>query len=282
MAIQKYKPTSPGRRFMTSADFDEITSKVPHKALVKSVHKKKGRNNNGRITSKSRGGGAKKLYRIIDFKRNKIDRPGIVQTIEYDPNRSARIALINYKDGEKRYILAPLGIKVGDQIISAEKTEIITGNSLLLKNIPEGTLVHNVEMAPKGGGKIARSAGGYATVLGTEGSLTQIKLASGETRKLLAECRATVGKLGNEKHNQVVIGKAGRKRYLGRRPIVRGVAMNPVDHPHGGGEGKAARGNPHPVSKWGWITIGKKTRNNPKTDKMIVKRRRIGYGMDKR
>ncbi len=282
MAIQKYKPTSPGRRFMTSADFDEITSKVPHKALVKSVHKKKGRNNNGRITSKSRGGGAKKLYRIIDFKRNKIDIPGVVQTIEYDPNRSARIALINYKDGEKRYILAPLGIKVGDQIISAEKTEIITGNSLLLKNIPEGTLVHNVEMAPKGGGKIARSAGGYATVLGTEGSLTQIKLASGETRKLLAECRATVGKLGNDKHNQVVIGKAGRKRYLGRRPIVRGVAMNPVDHPHGGGEGKAARGNPHPVSKWGWITIGKKTRNNPKTDKMIVKRRRIGYGMDKR
>ena len=282
MAIQKYKPTSPGRRFMTSADFDEITSKVPHKALVKSVHKKKGRNNNGRITSKSRGGGAKKLYRIIDFKRNKIDIPGIVQTIEYDPNRSARIALINYKDGEKRYILAPLGIKVGDQIISSEKTEIITGNSLLIKNIPEGTLVHNVEMAPKGGGKIARSAGGYATVLGTEGSLTQIKLASGETRKLLAECRATVGKLGNEKHNQVVIGKAGRKRYLGRRPIVRGVAMNPVDHPHGGGEGKAARGNPHPVSKWGWITIGKKTRNNPKTDKMIVKRRRIGYGMDKR
>src|SRR6056300_1289942 len=282
MAIQKYKPTSPGRRFMTSADFDEITSKVPHKALVKSVHKKKGRNNNGRITSKSRGGGAKKLYRIIDFKRNKIDIPGIVQTIEYDPNRSARIALINYKDGEKRYILAPLGIKVGDQIISAEKTEIITGNSLLLKNIPEGTLVHNVEMAPKRSGKIARSAGGYATVLGTEGSLTQIKLASGETRKLLAECRATVGKLGNEKHNQVVIGKAGRKRYLGRRPIVRGVAMNPVDHPHGGGEGKAARGNPHPVSKWGWITIGKKTRNNPKTDKMIVKRRRIGYGMDKR
>jgi len=282
MAIQKYKPTSPGRRFMTSADFDEITSKVPHKALVKSVHKKKGRNNNGRITSKSRGGGAKRLYRIIDFKRNKIDIPGIVQTIEYDPNRSARIALVNYKDGEKRYILAPLGIKVGDQIISSEKTEINTGNSLLLKNIPEGTLVHNIEMAPKGGGKIARSAGGYATVLGTEGSLTQIKLASGETRKLLAECRATVGRLGNEKHNQVVIGKAGRKRYLGRRPIVRGVAMNPVDHPHGGGEGKAARGNPHPVSKWGWITIGKKTRNNPKTDKMIVKRRRIGYGMDKR
>ena len=282
MGIQKYKPTSPGRRFMTSADFDEITSKVPHKALVKSVHKKKGRNTHGRITSKSRGGGAKRLYRIIDFKRNKIDIPGIVQTIEYDPNRSARIALVNYKDGEKRYILAPLGIKVGDQIISSEKTEINTGNSLLLKNIPEGTLVHNIEMAPKGGGKIARSAGGYATVLGTEGSLTQIKLASGETRKLLAECRATVGRLGNEKHNQVVIGKAGRKRYLGRRPIVRGVAMNPVDHPHGGGEGKAARGNPHPVSKWGWITIGKKTRNNPKTDKMIVKRRRIGYGMDKR
>ena len=205
-----------------------------------------------------------------------------IKTIEYDPNRSARIALVNYSDGEKRYILAPLNLKVGDKIVSSDKTEIVNGNSLLLKNIPEGTLVHNIEIAPKGGGKIARSAGAYATVLGTENKLTQIKLASGETRKLLCECRATVGKLGNEKHNQVVIGKAGRKRYLGRRPIVRGVAMNPVDHPHGGGEGKAARGNPHPVSKWGWITIGKKTRNNPKSDKLIVKRRRVGYGMDKR
>lgn len=272
MGIQKYKPTSPGRRFMTSADFDEITSKVPHKALVKSVHKKKGRNNNGRITSKSRGGGAKRLYRIIDFKRNKIDIPGIVQTIEYDPNRSARIALVNYKDGEKRYILAPLGIKVGDQIISSEKTEINTGNSLLLKNIPEGTLVHNIEMAPKGGGKIARSAGGYATVLGTEGSLTQIKLASGETRKLLAECRATVGRLGNEKHNQVVIGKAGRKRYLGFRPKVRGVVMNPVDHPHGGGEGKTSGGR-NPVSPWGTPTKGYRTRKPKASDKLIVKRR---------
>ena len=282
MAIQKYKPTSPGRRFMTSADFDEITTKTPYKPLVKSVHKKKGRNNNGRITSKSRGGGAKKLYRLIDFKRDKYDIFGTIKTIEYDPNRSARIALVNYSDGEKRYILSPLNLKVGDKIVSSDKTEIVNGNSLLLKNIPEGTLVHNIEIAPKGGGKIARSAGAYATVLGTENKLTQIKLASGETRKLLCECRATVGKLGNEKHNQVVIGKAGRKRYLGRRPIVRGVAMNPVDHPHGGGEGKAARGNPHPVSKWGWITIGKKTRNNPKSDKLIVKRRRVGYGMDKR
>ena len=282
MAIQKYKPTSPGRRFMTSADFDEVTSSTPHKPLLKSVHKKKGRNNNGRITSKSRGGGAKRLYRIIDFKRDKFNVSGTVKTIEYDPNRSSRIALINYIDGEKRYILAPLNIKVGDKIISSDKTEIQIGNSLLLKNIPEGTLVHNIEMSPKGGGKIARSAGAYATVLGTEDSLTQIKLSSGETRKILSNCRATVGKLGNEKHNQIVIGKAGRKRYLGRRPKVRGVAMNPVDHPHGAGEGKAARGNPHPVSKWGWITIGKKTRNNPKTDKLIVKRRRIGYGMDKR
>ena len=282
MAIQKYKPTSPGRRFMTSADFDEVTSSTPHKPLLKSVHKKKGRNNNGRITSKSRGGGAKRLYRIIDFKRDKFNVSGTVKTIEYDPNRSSRIALINYIDGEKRYILAPLNIKVGDKIISSDKTEIQIGNSLLLKNIPEGTLVHNIEMSPKGGGKIARSAGAYATVLGTEDSLTQIKLSSGETRKILSNCRATVGKLGNEKHNQIVIGKAGRKRYLGRRPKVRGVAMNPVDHPHGGGEGRAARGNPHPVSKWGWITIGKKTRNNPKTDKLIVKRRRIGYGMDKR
>ena len=282
MGLKTFKPYTKSTRGTVVIDKSSLWKGTPYKPLTKGQNFTGGRNNNGRITSKSRGGGAKRLYRIIDFKRNKIDIPGIVQTIEYDPNRSARIALVNYKDGEKRYILAPLGIKVGDQIISSEKTEINTGNSLLLKNIPEGTLVHNIEMAPKGGGKIARSAGGYATVLGTEGSLTQIKLASGETRKLLAECRATVGRLGNEKHNQVVIGKAGRKRYLGRRPIVRGVAMNPVDHPHGGGEGKAARGNPHPVSKWGWITIGKKTRNNPKTDKMIVKRRRIGYGMDKR
>lgn len=282
MGIRKYKPTSPGRRFMTSADYDEITAKSSYKPLTSSLHKKKGRNNYGRITSKSRGGGHKRLYRLVDFKRDKFDIEGIVKTIEYDPNRTSRIALINYKDGEKRYVLAPSELKVGDSIISGEQTEIKVGNSLLLANIPEGVIVHNIEISPKNGGKIARSAGTSAQILGKEDGLTMLKLSSGETRYIRSDCRATIGKLGNEKHNQIVIGKAGRNRHLGRRPKVRGVAMNPVDHPHGGGEGKAARGNPNPVSKWGWITIGKKTRHNPKTDKMIVKRRRIGYGMDKR
>jgi large subunit ribosomal protein L2 len=267
---------------MTSADYDEITTKSPHKPLLTYSHNKKGRNNLGRITSKSRGGGHKQLYRIIDFKRDKLDVPGHVKTIEYDPNRTARIALVSYMDGDKRYILAPLGIKVGDKIIASSKTEIILGNSLELGNIPEGSIVHNIELSPGNGGKLARSAGTFAQVLGNEKDLTMIKLSSGETRYVRSICRATIGKLGNDKHNQIVIGKAGRNRNLGRRPKVRGVAMNPVDHPHGGGEGKAARGNPHPVSKWGWITIGKKTRHNPRTDKLIVKRRRIGYGMDKR
>ena len=282
MGIRKYKPSSPGRRFMTSADYDEITNTSPHKPLLVSKHRKKGRNNNGRITSKSRGGGHKRLYRLIDFKRDKFNIPGIVKTIEYDPNRTARIALINYNDGEKRYILSPSDLKVGDSIISSDKTEIKIGNTLLLSNIPEGTIVHNIEISPGNGGKISRSAGTSAQILGKEAELTMIKLSSGETRYIRSDCRATIGKLGNEKHNQIVNGKAGRNRYLARRPKVRGVAMNPVDHPHGGGEGKAARGNPNPVSKWGWITIGKKTRKNSRTDKMIVKRRRIGYGMDKR
>ena len=282
MGIRKYKPTSAGRRFMRSADYDEITQKSPHKPLLVKSHNKKGRNNLGRITSKSRGGGHKQLYRVIDFKRNKFDVPGIIKSIEYDPYRTSRIALVSYMDGEKRYILAPLGIKVGDKIIASSKTEITNGNSLELRNIPEGTIIHNIELSPGNGGKLARSAGAFAQVLGNEKDLTMIKLSSGETRYVRSICRATIGKLGNEKHNQIVIGKAGRNRYLGRRPKVRGVAMNPVDHPHGGGEGKAARGNPHPVSKWGWITIGKKTRHNPRTDKLIVKRRRVGYGMDKR
>tara|TARA_Y100001970_G_C14223593_1_gene854155 strand:- start:638 stop:1486 length:849 start_codon:yes stop_codon:yes gene_type:complete len=282
MGIKKYKPSSPGRRFMTSADYDEITSSSPYKPLIVSSHRKKGRNNNGRITSKSRGGGHKRLYRLIDFKRDKFNVQGIVKTVEYDPNRTARIALINYKDGEKRYILCPSDLKVGDTIISSDKTEIKTGNTLLLSNIPEGTVIHNIELSPGNGGKLARSAGSFAQVLGKESELVMVKLSSGETRYIRSNCRATIGKIGNEKNNQIVIGKAGRNRYLGRRPKVRGVAMNPVDHPHGGGEGKAARGNPNPVSKWGWITIGKKTRKNSRTDKMIVKRRRIGYGMDKR
>ena len=282
MGIKKYKPTSPGRRFMTSADYDEITTQTSCKSLLASSHRKKGRNNNGRITSKSRGGGHKRLYRLIDFKRDKFDIQGTVKTIEYDPNRTSRIALIHYKDGEKRYILAPSELLPGDLIVSSEKTEIKTGNSLLLGNIPEGTIVHNIEVSPGNGGKLARSAGTSAQVLGKEGKLTMIKLSSGETRYIRSDCRATIGRLGNEKHNQIVVGKAGRSRQLGRRPKVRGIAMNPVDHSHGGGEGKAARGNPNPVSKWGWITFGKKTRQNPRTDKMIVKRRRVGYGMDKR
>ena len=282
MPVRKLKPVTPSQRFRVVNGFDAITTDKPEKSLLVTKKRTGGRNNHGKMTSKFRGGGHKKRYRIIDFKRDKFDVLGIVKTIEYDPNRTSRIALINYLDGEKRYILAPLGIKVGDKIIASSKTEIVTGNSLELKNIPEGTIVHNIELSPGNGGKLARSAGAYAQVLGNEKDLTMIKLSSGETRYVRSICRATIGKLGNDKHNQIVIGKAGRNRHLGRRPKVRGVAMNPVDHPHGGGEGKAARGNPHPVSKWGWITIGKKTRHNPRTDKLIVKRRRIGYGMDKR
>ena len=274
MGIRKYKPTSAGRRFMTSADYDEITTKSPHKPLLTYSHNKKGRNNLGRITSKSRGGGHKQLYRIIDFKRDKFDVLGVVKTIEYDPNRTSRIALINYLDGEKRYILAPLGIKVGDKIIASSKTEIVTGNSLELKNIPEGTIVHNIELSPGNGGKLARSAGAYAQVLGNEKDLTMIKLSSGETRYVRSICRATIGKLGNDKHNQIVIGKAGRNRHLGRRPKVRGVAMNPVDHPHGGGEGKTSGGR-HPVTPWGKPTKGFKTRKiNKKSNSMIIKKRK--------
>ena len=274
MGITKYKPTSAGRRFMTSADYDEITTKSPHKPLLTYSHNKKGRNNLGRITSKSRGGGHKQLYRIIDFKRDKLDVPGHVKTIEYDPNRTARIALVSYMDGEKRYILAPLGIKVGDKIIASSKTEIILGNSLELGNIPEGSIVHNIELSPGNGGKLARSAGTFAQVLGNEKDLTMIKLSSGETRYVRSICRATIGKLGNDKHNQIVIGKAGRNRNLGRRPKVRGVAMNPVDHPHGGGEGKTSGGR-HPTSPWGTPAKGYKTRKkNKQSNKFIVKRRK--------
>ena len=273
MGIKKYKPTSPGRRFMTSADYDEITTKTSYKPLVTFSHNKKGRNNLGRITSKSRGGGHKQLYRIIDFKRDKFDVPGIIKTIEYDPNRTARIALVSYIDGEKRYILAPLGIKVGDRIVSSSKTEIVNGNSLELRNIPEGTIIHNIELSPGNGGKLARSAGSYAQVLGNENDLTMIKLSSGETRYVRSICRATVGKLGNEKHNQIVYGKAGRKRYLGKRPKVRGVAMNPVDHPHGGGEGKTSGGR-SPVSPWGQSAKGLKTRRPKRSDKLIITRRK--------
>lgn len=280
MGIKKFRPVTPGRRFMTGFDFSEITTDKPHRPLTESLHRKAGRNSYGRITSRHKGGGHKKLYRIIDFKRNKFDVPGKVATIEYDPNRSARIALIHYADGEKRYIIAPDGIKVGDQIISGTDIEISPGNAAKLRNIPLGTIIHNIELKPGAGGKLIRSAGSSAQLMAKDGDYSQIKLRSGEMRLIHLECMATIGRVSNTEHELVVIGKAGRNRYKGKRPTVRGVAMNPVDHPHGGGEGKASKGNPHPVSPWGWITIGKKTRRNKRTTKYIVKRRRIGYGMD--
>jgi large subunit ribosomal protein L2 len=244
------------------------------------LRKQGGRNSQGRISVRHRGGGHKNFYRVIDFKRDKFNIPAKVATIEYDPNRSARIALLNYADGEKRYIIAPDGLTVGSTVISGENVDIVTGNALPLRNIPLGTQIHNVELKPGGGGKILRAAGASAQILAKEGDYAQLKLSSGEIRLVHLKCLATIGRVGNPEHELVVIGKAGRNRHIGRRPSVRGVAMNPVDHPHGGGEGKAPQGNPHPVSPWGWITIGYKTRKNKRTDKFIVKRRRIGYGMD--
>ena len=280
MGIKKYNPTSPGTRFRSGYTFDEITSDKPEKSLTISLNKKSGRNSKGRITSYNRGGGHKKLYRIIDFKRNKFDIPAKVATIEYDPYRSARIALLHFSDGEKRYILAPDGVKVGDELVSGPNAEITVGNSLPIENIPVGTVIHCIELRPGGGAKLIRSAGGSAQIVAKDDKYAQIKLASGEIRLISLKCMATIGRLGNMEHELMVVGKAGRNRHKGRRPVVRGVAMNPVDHPHGGGEGKATKGNPHPVSPWGWITIGYKTRKNKRTDKFIVKRRRVGYGMD--
>lgn len=280
MGIKKFKPVTPGRRFMTGLDFSEITATRPYKPLTVPLHKHTGRNFQGRITSRHRGSGHKRLYRIIDFKRDKLNIPAKVATIEYDPNRSARIALLYYSDGEKRYIIAPDGLSVGDLVISGTDSDISAGNALLLRNIPLGTVVHNIELKPGAGGKLARSAGSSSHLVAKEGNYAQIKLCSDEIRLIHLSCMATIGRVSNIEHELVVIGKAGRNRHKGRRPKVRGVAMNPVDHPHGGGEGKATKGNPHPVSPWGWITIGKKTRRNKRTDKYIVKRRRIGYGMD--
>lgn len=280
MGIKKFNPTSPGTRFRSGSDFADITTDKPHKPLTSPNKRKGGRNTQGRVTSYQRGGGHKRLYRIIDFKRDKYDVPAKVVTIEYDPNRSARIALLNYADGEKRYILAPDGIKLGDTVMAGENAEVSLGNSLPLSSIPVGTIIHNIELKPKGGGKVARAAGSSAQIVAKEGDYAQVKMTSGEIRRIHLNCAATVGKIGNSEHELVSLGKAGRKRHLGKRPHVRGVAMNPVDHPHGGGEGKATKGNPHPVSPWGWITIGYKTRRNKRTDKFIVKRRRVGYGMD--
>jgi large subunit ribosomal protein L2 len=280
MGIKKFRPTSAGTRFRSGSDYSDVTADKPHKPLTSPLKKRGGRNSQGRITSFQKGGGNKRLYRDIDFKRDKHDIPGKVVSIEYDPNRSSRIALLFYADGEKRYILAPEGLNVGDTVFSGENVEVVPGNALPLKSIPVGTVVHNVEMKPGGGGKLARAAGASTQIVAREGGYAQLKLTSGEIRLISVECMATVGKIGNAEHELISIGKAGRQRHRGKRPHVRGVAMNPVDHPHGGGEGKASKGNPHPVSPWGWITIGYKTRKNKRTDNFIVKRRRIGYGMD--
>ena len=275
MPIRKFNPTSPGTRFQTVQTFDEITTSEPYRPLTENLDRSGGRNNQGHLTSWWRGGGHKRLYRIIDFKRDKKDIPGKVETIEYDPNRSARIALITYADGEKRYILQPNGLKVGDAVISGDNVDILPGNALPLKNIPLGTVLHNVEMKPGKGGQIARSAGSGVQLVAKEGDYASVKMPSGEIRHISMVCYATIGQVGNLDHENVSIGKAGRQRWLGKRPHVRGVVMNPVDHPHGGGEGKTSGGR-HPVSPWGLPTKGYKTRNRKSTDKFIVQRRPKG------
>jgi large subunit ribosomal protein L2 len=274
MGIREYKPTSSGRRFMSVLTFEEITKKEPEKSLLSPLKKTGGRNNLGRISTRHIGGGHKRRYRIIDFKRDKFDIPGKVYGIEYDPNRSANLALIHYVDGEKRYILAPLGIKVGDIIVSSKKsdTEIKEGNALPLKFIPVGTFVHNVEMKSGKGGQIARSAGNYAQLVAKEGNYGHVRMPSGEVRLINLSCMATVGQVGNLDHENITVGKAGKPRWLGIRPTVRGVAMNPVDHPLGGGEGRS-KGGRHPCSPWGQLSKGLKTRRNKRTDKFIVKRK---------
>ena len=275
MAIRHYKPVTNGRRGMSTLVNEEITTKTPTKGLLGKVKKTGGRNNQGKMTVRHIGGGAKRKYRVIDFKRNKIGVTGKVATIEYDPNRTANIALINYKDGEKRYIIAPKGIKVGDKIESGANADIKVGNALPLENIPEGTVVHNVELKAGNGGELARSAGSSVQILGREGKYTLIRLTSGEVRKVLSTCRATIGEVGNADHELVNLGKAGRKRHMGIKPTVRGSVMNPNDHPHGGGEGRAPIGRKGPVTPWGKPALGYKTRKNKKaSDKLIVRRRK--------
>jgi len=272
--IKKYKPTSPARRQMSVSTFEEITATKPEKSLLAPLSKKAGRNNQGKITTRHQGGGHKRKYRIIDFRRNKDGVPGKVATIEYDPNRSANIALIHYADGEKRYIIAPKGLKVGDQIVSGADVDIKTGNALPMENIPVGTLIHNIELKPGKGGQLVRAAGTEAQLLGKEGNYVTVRLSSGEVRKILKVCRATIGSVGNEDHELINIGKAGRTRWLGKRPEVRGVVMNPNDHPHGGGEGRAPIGRKSPMSPWGKPTLGYKTRKKGKaSDKYIVRQR---------
>jgi len=273
MPIRTYKPTSAGRRFQTVQTFDEITTDRPYKPLVETLERSGGRNNRGELTSWWRGGGHKRNYRVIDFKRDKFNIPGKVTTVEYDPNRSSRIALVTYADGEKRYILHPLGLKVGDAVMSGPSVDILPGNCLPLKNIPLGTTLHNVELKQGKGGQIARSAGSSVQLVAKEGLHASVKMPSGEIRLIHLECLATVGQVGNIDHENVSIGKAGRKRWMGRRPHVRGVAMNPVDHPLGGGEGKTSGGR-HPVTPWGIPTKGYKTRRNKRSDRFIVERRK--------
>ncbi|EFI33010.1 ribosomal protein L2 [Desulfonatronospira thiodismutans ASO3-1] len=274
MAIKKLKPTSPGRRFQTVSSFEGINRVEPEKSLLEGLTKKSGRNNYGRITSRRRGGGTKRKYRIIDFKRNKFNVPARVVSIEYDPNRSARIALLSYRDGEKRYILAPAGLKTGAWVQAGEGVDIQPGNAMPMSQIPVGTIIHNIELTPGRGGQMARSAGTYAQLVAKEHKYALIKLPSGEVRKVLAANTASIGQVGNVEHENISIGKAGRNRWRGKRPSVRGVAMNPVDHPLGGGEGRSSGGR-HPVSPWGWPTKGYKTRRkNKPSDKLIVNKRK--------
>lgn len=274
MGVKEFKPTSPGRRFMSGVTFEEVTEKKPEKSLVVSLKRTGGRNNAGRITTRHIGGGHKRKYRIVDFRRDKREIEGKVASIQYDPNRSANISLIHYVDGEKRYIIAPLGLKVGDKIVSSKKgdTEIKEGNSLPLKLIPVGTLVHNVEVKPGKGAQLARSAGSFAQIVAKEGDYATMRLPSGEVKLVHLSCTATIGQVGNIEHENITVGKAGRSRWMGIRPTVRGTAMNPVDHPLGGGEGRT-KGGRHPCSPWGQLAKGLKTRKNKRTDKFIVKRR---------
>lgn len=275
MGIKSFRPTSPALRHMTVSTFEEITKKEPEKSLLVALNKKAGRNAHGKITVRHRGGGAKRKYRIIDFKRTKDEVPGKVAAIEYDPNRSANIALINYVDGEKRYIIAPNKLKVGDMIESGPKSDIKVGNALPLENIPVGTVIHNIELKPGKGGQLVRSAGNSAQLTAKEGKYALVRLPSGEERLIPIVCRATIGQVGNLDHENLTIGKAGKKRHMGIRPTVRGSVMNPNDHPHGGGEGRSPIGRPSPVSPWGKKTLGMKTRKkNKKSDKFIVKKRK--------
>ncbi|MTI80739.1 MAG: 50S ribosomal protein L2 [Firmicutes bacterium] len=273
MAIKKFKPTSPGRRFVTVSDFAEVTKTEPEKSLLAPLKKTAGRNNQGRLTVRHRGGGHKRMYRIIDFKRNKDGVPAKVASLEYDPNRSAYIALLHYADGEKRYIIAPKGVTVGTYVESGPEADIKVGNALPLTNIPVGTLIHNIELYPGRGGQMVRSAGASAQLMAKEGKYATIRMPSGEMRMVLQTCRATVGQVGNVEHENITVGKAGRQRWLGKRPTVRGVVMNPVDHPHGGGEGRSPVGR-HPVTPWGKPAIGARTRKKKPSDKLIIKRRK--------